>query len=182
MLPCLLGLCVTAMAEVPQSGLLQRVALESGRTLSWMLQGSSALGWRLTVSDADQLLVDADLGNCSFCAGEEDNCAANGIFLREIAGIESPLAIAVCHVGAHSQRLQLFDPAVSASNPALQLTGSYFVDWSVDERQRLRLEWDGDDNSIPGCSIDIDSSLAMAPPQNHLLVASPCYRTGSATD
>lgn len=182
LLSCLLCFSFAAMAEAPQPGLLHRSVLDSGKTLSWMLEGSSALGWRLTVSDAGRLLVEADLGACAFCAGEEDNCAANGIFLREVAGIDKPLAIAVCHVGVHSQRLQLFDPAFSNSAPAMQITGSFYVDWSIDARHRLLIEWDGEQNHIPGCHVETDSSLVMAPAQNRLLLDSACYRTGNSAD
>ncbi|MEJ2309862.1 MAG: hypothetical protein P8Z31_06755 [Gammaproteobacteria bacterium] len=184
-IPLLSGLlCFSfaAMADVPQPGLLYRTLLDSGMALNWMLEGSPALGWRLRVSDADRLLVDADLGACAFCADEEDNCAANGVFLREIAGIDTPLAIAVCHVGAHSQRLHLFDPAFSNEAPAMKITGSFYLDWSIDARRRLLIEWDGEENDIPGCDVETDSSLALAPAQNRLALDSACYRTGSTTD
>jgi hypothetical protein len=124
--------------------------------------------------------MDAGLGNCMFCAGEEDNCSMNGIFVREIAGIDTPLVLAICHVGAHSQQLQLFDPAVSGSTPALRITGSYYLDWTVTDDGHLVLEWDGDANRVPGCRVVTDDSHEMAPPQNRLVIDAPCYRTGSS--
>ena len=178
----LLMLTLPVRAEIPETGTAQHVKLDGGTSLDWLLKHSDHMDWNLTVSGNAQVLIDANLGNCHFCEGEEDNCSADGIFIRQINGIDTPITLAVCHTGAHGQQLQLFDPAVSASIPAMLISGSYFVDWRLNDNGTLTIEWDGDGNRISGCSVDTDSSLELAPPQNRLVIDSPCYRISDRRD
>lgn len=178
LLACLLTLTTTVRSEGPENGKLYRDTLASGDTASWILSGNGVSGWRLRVTSDSRVLVDTDLGICSFCAGEEDNCNMNGIFIREFTGIDTPLIVAVCHVGAHSQQLSLFDPQVSASTAALKVTGSYFVDWMKNGDGNLVIEWDGDSNSAAGCKVVTEHLPEIAPPQNRLNLVTPCYRKG----
>ncbi|MCW8890299.1 MAG: hypothetical protein OQL20_06545, partial [Sedimenticola sp.] len=86
-------------------------------------------GWRLSIrSDYLTSPIQHDLSDCRFCAAESvgdesDNCQMDGVFplvFDQFNGVG-----VVCHVGAHSQRLLLFDSV--APNPKRVLTGSYYL-------------------------------------------------------
>lgn len=72
-------------------------------------------------------LLETDISDCSFCRGEEDNCAQDGIDIVEINAVPNPVIRMVCHVGAHSQRLMIFDPLKDRANPVLVRTGVYWL-------------------------------------------------------
>ncbi|MCZ4287845.1 lysozyme inhibitor LprI family protein [Hoeflea alexandrii] len=82
--------------------------------------------------------------NCFFCSGDEDNCSADGVYvLRQRDVPEAPAIFAVCHKGAHSQTLQLVDPTQFGSEIRLEVTGNYYLDWSIKDG-RLQVLPDGE--------------------------------------
>ena len=138
--------------------------------------------WRLRASEEQRVLIDATLGSCRFCDGEEDGCAMTGVAIRSLKGSGNPVIIVVCLADSSRTMLQLFDPAVSASSPAMLITGSYFIDWSMHGEDTLLIEWDGPEQTIPGCDVQSDTAFGMAPVQNRLLLDSPCYRQQHALE
>ncbi|OCW57362.1 lysozyme inhibitor LprI family protein [Hoeflea olei] len=112
----------------------------------------SRFSWRLAGTAAEPVLeaLDSERGttlsrplDCTFCDGEDDNCSADGIFvMQEEEASDRPLLFAVCHAGAHSQRLTLFDPKLSGLDPVLEVTGAYYLEWEV--ANGLRVTPDGD--------------------------------------
>ncbi|NKI58150.1 DUF1311 domain-containing protein [Labrenzia sp. PO1] len=107
-----------------------------GSSLSWTFESTPDA--RIVVSDSvSGEVVPLDISGCSFCSGDADNCEQDGIYtMREDP--ERPLFVAVCHKGAHSQRLTLFDPVVRGSEPVVESTGEYFIEWQI---QKGRLEY-----------------------------------------
>ncbi len=115
--------------------------------LSWRMERDDG-DWRLHIrrDGADHAI--RDLAGCMFCDDPDDNCAEDGIFaLTENIRDEAALMLHVCHVGAHSQRLVLFDPLAPADEELLRVTGSYFVSWRIDDG-RLVIEHDGDGEKL----------------------------------
>lgn len=86
-------------------------------------------------------ILSSDISECFFCRGDEDNCAEDGIDIIEIPRHTQPIIRAVCHVGAHSQRLMLFDPKQSRDKPVLERTGAYFLN-SSQKDEGLFLSYD----------------------------------------
>jgi hypothetical protein len=111
--------------------------------LAWRVERAAG-EFRLLVLREGTEISRRDLADCSFCNDPEDNCAEDGIFaLSGGAGSVQSLMFHVCHVGAHSQRLVLFDPLAPADADLLRVTGSYFVSWRIDDGA-LVIEHDGE--------------------------------------
>ena len=182
LLACLLAMVMPASAEQPRSGKMHSEVFDAGRTLQWILQRERNMAWRLSVSEGDRLLIDASLGDCHFCDGDEDGCAMTGVSIRPLKGIGEPVVIVACHTDSRVPVLQLFDPAVSSSSPAMQIRGSYYLEWSGIEENAILIEWDGPDHRIPGCTVQSEIAFEMVPIQNRLLLDSPCYRQGQGTE
>ncbi|MEJ2315489.1 MAG: hypothetical protein P8Y83_00860 [Gammaproteobacteria bacterium] len=176
LLVCLLAMVIPASAEQPLSGKIHSTVFNAGRTLQWILLRDRDMAWRLSVTEEHRILIDASLGDCRFCDGEEDGCATTGVSFRSLKGIRDPVVIVACQTASREPVLQLFDPAVSSSSPAMQITGSYYLEWSTIEEGIILIEWDGPDRIVPGCRVQSDNAFEMAPVQNRMLLDSPCYR------
>ncbi|MGX1307983.1 uncharacterized protein YecT (DUF1311 family) [Amorphus suaedae] len=114
--------------------------------LEWVVAGG--LGEEVLVvretTGRQRVLSETDLSGCYFCSGEEDNCAADGVYVMADPEIPTrPRVFAVCHSGAHSQSLRLVDPVASGSDVAFAAVGSYFLEWKV-EKGTLRVFLDGE--------------------------------------
>jgi len=91
-------------------------------------QGTQILN--LKESKNHQTLLNYDISECSFCEGKEDNCDKDGVFSFKTFKNLSYLGL-VCHVGAHSQRLMIFDSQQVSDKPIFTQTGVYFVDYKL---------------------------------------------------
>jgi hypothetical protein len=182
LLACLLAMAIPAAAEQPLVGKIYSEAFDAGRMLQWILLRDRNMAWRLRVSEEQRLLIDASLGDCRFCDGEEDGCAMTGVSIRSLKGIREPVVVVACHTASREAVLQLFDPAFSSSSPAMQITGSYYLEWSGTDQGAILIEWDGPDHIVPGCKVQSEPAFEMAPLQNRLLLDSPCYRQGQAAE
>ena len=178
LLACLLAVVMPASAEQPLSGKIHSEAFDAGRTLQWILLRDRDMAWHLSVSEEHRVLIDASLGDCRFCDGDEDGCAMTGVSIRSLQDIGEPIVIVACQTASRQPVLQLFDPAVSSSTPAMQITGSYYLEWSGTEEGVILIEWDGPDHIVPCCTVQSENPFEMAPLQNRLLLDSPCYRQG----
>jgi hypothetical protein len=176
LLACLLAIVMPASAEQPLPGKIHSEPFQAGRTLQWILLRDRDLAWRVNLSEEQRMLIDASLENCRFCDGEEDGCAMTGVSVMALSGIREPVVIVACHTASGKPALRLFDPAVSSSSPAIQISGSYYLDWYGLEEGVILIEWDGPDNIVPGCSVESDIAIEVAPVQNRLLLDSACYR------
>lgn len=69
-----------------------------------------------------------DISDCLFCDGEEDNCAMDGLFpvVRSSAPTE-PVIGMICHIGAHGQKLAVFDPLRDMSGPVFEVAGDFAI-------------------------------------------------------
>lgn len=115
-------------ADVPEGrDFTQR--LPGGETWTWSVTRVEFNKHLVVRSERDQTtpILKADITGCSFCDGEEDNCTENGVKIVTLDGRPGPVVQVVCHVGAHGQRLMVFDPRHSLSEPVLQRTGSYWI-------------------------------------------------------
>lgn len=176
LLLCLLAMVIPASAEQPLSGKVHSEVLDAGRTLQWILLRDRDMAWRLSVSEGERLLIDASLGDCHFCDGEEDGCAMTGVSIRSLKGTSGTVAIVACLTASREPVIRLYDPDVSSSAPAMQIRGSYYLEWSGNEEGAILIEWDGPERTVPGCRVESESVLEIAPVQNRLLLDSPCYR------
>jgi len=94
----------------------------------WQLDHAPSHELLLFESTSNQSFARFDLSGCLFCAGQGDNCESDGIREIVLASIpEEPVLAVVCHVGAHSQRLQIVAPLRSAKDAVFSVTGEYFV-------------------------------------------------------
>jgi hypothetical protein len=162
-------------AEQPTPGKMHTRVLETGRTLEWLLLRNRDMAWQLTVSEQNRMLIDATLGECRFCDGDEDGCRMTGVFIRSLKESGDPVILVVCQTASHTTMLQLFDPAFSSASPAMRIRGSYYLEWSG-TAEGLMIEWDGPDDAVPGCEVERVDFLEAAPAQNRLMLDSPCYR------
>lgn len=96
----------------------------------WQLGDDPLQELRLFKSASDQPFARFDLSDCLFCEGEDDNCEEDGI--KEITPAsmpKEPILAVICHVGAHSQRLQILAPQRSSKDAVFTVTGEYFVSY-----------------------------------------------------
>jgi len=87
-----------------------------------------------------------DISDCSFCDGDEDNCQMDGVFSFSIQSLNRPSTSKnqlglVCHVGAHSQRIMIFDPSQELKQPLFTQTGVYFVNYEL-EKNGIKIQFD----------------------------------------
>ena len=100
--------------------------------------------WQVTGETGDRHLVirrtadgtelaRQDISDCRFCGdSREDNCQEDGVFvLQDWRTPEKPALFHVCHVGAHSQRLDLIDPTVTGGASQLRVTAPYILTWKL---------------------------------------------------
>lgn len=122
LLATVLSAAVPAMAEEPSPGL--RYALPGGDRV-WTVSKDGQLD---VVSANGVVTATFDLGGCRFCSGGEDNCDQDGVFPVVMPGEWPSVALGVaCHVGAHSQRFAVYDPAGRRSEPVFSVSGRYWV-------------------------------------------------------
>ena len=68
------------------------------------------------------------LTGCRFCTGEDDNCEKDGIAeVNFISYPNEPILAVTCHVGAHSQRLQILRPWQNKTKAVYSVTGEYYI-------------------------------------------------------
>jgi len=93
---------------------------------SWsVIQNKPGYAW-LELIDSKGAEMRYDISECYFCKGEDDNCEQDGIYPIKLINNE-PVVALVCHVGAHSQTLQVFAPMRDQNNPVFSVTGDYWV-------------------------------------------------------
>ena len=112
---------------------------QSDAEWSWHLLSAGLDESRLSVYQRDRLVGIFDLG-CDLTgigevsADEEaTDEEGNAIDLVSIDGRDGDLLIVVCNVGAHSQRIEIFDLATTSTRPAFAITGSYVAAWEIQD-------------------------------------------------
>jgi hypothetical protein len=63
------------------------------------------------------------------------------------------------------------------SLPAIEIDGSYFVDWKQNRKDELVIEWNGSPDQATGCQIVSKIIDDMVPLQDRLVLDSRCYQT-----
>lgn len=117
-------------AEIPAINNQSQIP-ETG--FKWVYSISADEGGQLIRFTAPNQVAEYEISDCMFCDADEDNCDADGIF--PVPGTPpEPILAVVCHVGAHSQRLQIFAPLRDADRAILSVTGAYFVALEISER------------------------------------------------
>jgi len=117
-----------AWAEDVSYGQNMRVSLPNGDAWRWQVdffEGVKTLKvWEGGVTKPS---LSADVSDCSFCGGDGDNCLEDGIKILQVSRYPNPIVQVVCHVGAHSQRLMIFDAEKDGKAPVFQRTGVYWI-------------------------------------------------------
>ena len=108
---------------------------------SWRLSQNEGLSQlEILNTNNKKALRKVDISDCMFCSGEEDNCDVGGIFAYSHQQIKEPLLAVICHVGAHSQRFELFRPMQSGT-AVVSITGDFYVDFTTSP-QRITVRYD----------------------------------------
>ena len=69
-----------------------------------------------------------DISNCQFCSGEDDNCERDGVVeINFISRPQEPVLAVTCHIGAHSQQLQILMPWKNENKAIHTMTGEYYI-------------------------------------------------------
>ena len=141
----LLGIGSTPVnAEEPEIGVV--VPFKSD-LFEWEVSGDDESFLLISERPSGKTMGRYELFPCSFCSGPEDNCDRDGIQeIRIEDQSEEPILAAVCHVGAHSQRLAVYAPMRDHENPVFVATGSYWVDYEL-EVGRLKVTYDKRDTA-----------------------------------
>lgn len=97
---------------------------------------------RMFTTAAPQRQAIYSLGDCAFCASDEDNCHRDGLFpLRLVKAPAEPVVVATCHVGAHSQQAMILAPLRDPRAATLAITGRYSV-VARPQRDGIIIEYD----------------------------------------
>ncbi|MEH6361195.1 MAG: hypothetical protein V7761_10735 [Amylibacter sp.] len=103
-------------------------------TTGYHWQLSSGYDTALSVMETNTGIVRGryDLSECIFCEGEDDGCERDGIFSITLkSSPKSPTLAAICHVGAHSQKIQIFEPLKNAVSPVHTTVGAFYVEYET---------------------------------------------------
>lgn len=94
----------------------------------WQLDDNAQLVISIFDAQSRNLAGRYDLTGCIFCAGEDDNCDSDGILEVNIPSRpQEPVLAVTCHVGAHSQQLQILAPWRNRQEAIRSVTGAYYV-------------------------------------------------------
>lgn len=94
----------------------------------WQLDGAYSPVLSIFEGQSQSTHSQYDLSNCMFCSGEDDNCESDGVVeLKFTSRPEEPILAAICHIGAHSQRLQILAPLLNQSEAVYTATGAYYI-------------------------------------------------------
>lgn len=94
----------------------------------WQFDGGASPVLSLFEGQSQSASGQYDLSGCMFCSGEDDNCGSDGVTeINLISKPQEPVLAVVCHVGAHSQRLQILAPWRHKSAPIYTATGVYYL-------------------------------------------------------
>lgn len=121
----LLALNISAHAAEPLEGVRHKFEKSDHH---WQLESKGSSVISLFEGQSKSPSAQYDLERCMFCAGEDDNCESDGVVeLNLISQPEEPILAVVCHVGAHSQRLQVLMPTRNQSKAVYTATGAYYI-------------------------------------------------------
>ncbi|MFT5798526.1 MAG: hypothetical protein ACI84R_002593 [Candidatus Azotimanducaceae bacterium] len=94
----------------------------------WQLDSGPSQVLSLFEGLSQQPFMRFDLGRCVFCTGQDDNCEYDGIVeIDTVSEPAEPVLAVMCHVGAHSQRLQIVAPQRNNSDAVFSITGAYYA-------------------------------------------------------
>ena len=110
-------------AEEPAQGVIHKLTASN---YSWQIDGGNDPVLTVFAGNPDQPRGRFDLSGCLFCAGEGDNCESDGVAQVSLpANPGEPILAVTCHVGAHSQSVDIFAPWRNQSEPVFSVTGAY---------------------------------------------------------
>jgi hypothetical protein len=115
----------------------------------WQLNGGASPVLSMFEGLSQSASGQYDLSSCLFCSGEGDNCESDGVFeINLISQPQEPILAVVCHVGAHSQRLQILAPWRHKSEPTYTATGAYYLTFDkTPEGVRIQYDRQNDDDT-----------------------------------
>ncbi|MEP1317207.1 MAG: hypothetical protein ABJX32_13960 [Tateyamaria sp.] len=99
---------------------------------SWQLDLDPFLTLGIYKGRSSSPIATYDLADCHFCDGEDDNCETDGIVeVSFVVQPEEPIVAVACHIGAHSQRFQIFAPWRNDTDAVFSVTGAYYVAYQI---------------------------------------------------
>jgi hypothetical protein len=130
---------INTQAEEVTYGQYSRTKLNNGKTWLWQIIRVKGLKifelrQRSGLITNTKSILSADISDCSFCSGKGDNCAEDGVDILTTPNYPNAFVQIICHVGAHSQRLMIFDPKKDQKNPIYQRSGVYWISSSQGKR------------------------------------------------
>lgn len=105
-----------------------RSASEQSAVRQRALTGQMALVPRITILDRQhgKPVARYELANAAFCDYEDDNCELDGIFPIILSSDPAqPVLVVISHVGAHGQKLSVFQPLKNAHQPVFEAVADY---------------------------------------------------------
>lgn len=120
---------VSASADEPVEGVRHKF---KNSDYHWQLDRAASQVLSLFKGLSQHPFMRFDIGTCVFCADRNDNCDYDGIEEIEImSNPAEPVLAVMCHVGAHSQRLQIVAPQRSNSDAIFSITGAYYATYQL---------------------------------------------------
>lgn len=115
----------------------------SDNSFQWRVnKTSSETALQIFKNNSEQIQMSYDISSCMFCSGEDDNCEKDGVFEFTYGDKSNNDALGlVCHTGAHSQRLLIFDYKNNLSEPVIDVVGLYYVDYKL-TKQNIIIKYD----------------------------------------
>ena len=118
-------ICTPVHAEEPRQGVPHKFKASNHH---WLIDGGRSPVLSLFKDKSATPIGRYDLSGCSFCSGEGDNCESDGVAEITLPSKpKEPILAVICHVGAHSQRIQIFAPLRKQNKAVYTATGAYYV-------------------------------------------------------
>jgi len=107
---------------------------DNGAALAWHVISGGLDESRVSLYREQRLVGIFDIA-CDLTAAADDDPADNGVSLQLARPASNPggLLIVTCNVGAHSQHIAIIDPLKKTHHPVYSRTGSYFVNWEIQD-------------------------------------------------
>lgn len=110
---------------------------------SWTLERAAIYDSLISIQNKDNLVTqhafDCNLIDAVSVTSVEEPAASIDIIVTSLH--PKGLLVVTCNFGAHSERIIIIDPNIRTQQIVFRKTGSYFVDWKLDNGQ-LHISYD----------------------------------------
>ena len=123
----LLGSSVEVFSSEPLQGVRHNF---DGSEHYWQLDDGRSMELTVFIGQSKMPIARYDLTDFLFCSGTEDNCESDGVVELNLASQPTePILAVACHIGAHSQLVEILAPWRNDSEAVFSISGAYHASY-----------------------------------------------------